>query len=247
MKKFLPIFLLVAGCGIKANPEVLKSPEIEIKRIGQRIYVKSLSGEVSIKGFERQGDYWVREEKEPFCFVVERIGEGSKKFCVGGAFEEKPSLKISEGETSVEVYVSNFETYRLYELKNGSLSLEKVKTLREPLTLERDYQERCYALTGISGNIESPPVEFCIKPKPPPVVPEVDRLEVREGKQTLYLVWSYWQDYQEFIIYRGEKEIGRTKGFAFETELPKTKTTFTVKVVSPLGFESRGTSVDYSP
>ncbi len=247
MKRLIPFLFLLAGCGIKANPEVLKAPEVEIRRIGKKVYVKSLSGEVQIKGFERQGDYWVKEEERPFCFVVERVGEASKKFCVAGALEEKPSLKISEDEAHIELYPSNFEVYRLYDLRDGFLSLENTKTFRESIRLERDYWERCYAITGIRGNVESEPVEFCVKPKPPPIVPEVDGLEIREGKQALYLVWFYGQDYREFIIYRDGKEIGRTTGFAFETELPKEKTTFTVKVVSPLGFESKGRSVDYSP
>ncbi len=247
MKRLIPFFFLLASCGIKANPEVLKVPEIEVRRIGQKVYVKSLSGEVRIDGFERQGDYWVREEERPFCFVVERIGEGSKKLCVVGALEEKPSLKISEGEAHIEVYASNFEAYRLYNLIDSSLSLENAKIYRESIQLERDYWERCYAITGIKESVESQPVEFCVKPKPPPTVPEVDGLEVREGKQALYLVWSYGQDYREFVIYRDGKEIGRTSGFAFETELPKGKTTFTVRAVSPLGFESKGRSVDYSP
>ncbi len=246
MKRLIPFLFLLAGCGIKANPEVLKAPEVEIRRIGQKVYVRSLSGEVQIKGFERQGDYWVKEEEGPFCFVVERIGESSKKFCVAGALEEKPSLKIEEGEV-IEVYASNFEAYRLYNLRDSSLSLESAKTFRESIKLERDYWERCYAITGIRGNVESQPVEFCVKPKPPPTVSEVDGLEVREGRQALYLVWFYGQDYREFIIYRDGKEIGRTTGFAFETEIPKEKTTFTVKVVSPLGFESKGRSVYYSP
>ncbi len=247
MKRLLPITFLIAGCGIKAKPEVLKDPEVEIKRIGKRVYVRSLSGEVRIKGFEREGDYWVKEEEKPFCFVVERIEEASKKFCLDGALREEPSLKLVEEEGFVKLYPSGFEAYRLYELKNGSILLETSKTFREAIRLEKDYWERCYALTGIKGGVESEPLKFCIKPKPPPPVPEVEKLELRVGKHSIYLVWFYKGEYREFVVYKDRKEIGRTTGFSFETEPPKVKTTFTVKVVSPLGFESKGISVDYNP
>ena len=52
---------------------------------------------------------------------------------------------------------------------------------------------------------------------------------------------------KEYVIYERGKEIGRTTGLAFEIPLPKDKTSYTVKVISPLGFESKGVSVDYNP
>lgn len=69
MKRLLLLAFPLAGCGIKANPEVLKSPEVDVKRIGQKVYVKSLSGEIRVKGFERYGDYWVKEAERAFCFL----------------------------------------------------------------------------------------------------------------------------------------------------------------------------------
>lgn len=247
MKKLMPLALLLAGCGIRANPQVLKHPEVEIRRIGEKVYVKSLSGEIRVRGFERQGNYWVRVEGNPFCFTVERLGEGSRRFCVEQAREERPSIRLVEEESHVAVIPSGFESYRLYALREGSLLLETVRTVGEHARLERDYWERCYALTGLRGNVESRPVEFCIKPKPPPTVPEVEGLELRRGRHALYLLWFYEHHYREFVIYRDGKEVGRTGGFAFETGLPEGRATFTIKVVSPAGFESKGRTVDYSP
>ncbi len=248
MKRFLPILLFASGCGIKANPQVLKDPEVEIKRLGEEVYVKSLSGEIRVRGFERQGDYWVKKEKEPFCFVVERLGEASRKLCVNRALEEKPSLRFLEGVDHIELVPSGFDVYRVYSIgEDGSLVLDSFKTFKQAITLQRDYWERCYALTGVRDGEESSPVSFCIKPKPPPPIPEVDGLEIRVGKDNLYLVWFYEDNYREFVIYKNGKIIGRTTGYAFETEIPKEKATFTVRVVSPLGFESKGVSVYYSP
>lgn len=247
MKKLLLLILPLTGCGIKANPEVLKAPEVDIRRIGQKVYVKSLSGDIRIKGFERYEDYWIKEEEKPFCFVVQRLGERSQKFCVGPALEERPTLKLVENDSYVKVLPSGFESYRLYSLRDGFVYLESAKTFSKEIQIERDYWERCYAITGLKGNTESQSVELCIKPKPPPSIPEVEGLELRRGRRTLYIVWFYQHQYKEFVIYKDGKEIARTTGFAFETELPQNKTTFTVRVISPLGFESKGLSIDYSP
>ncbi len=241
------LFLFSAGCGIKAKPEVLKGPEVAIKRIGDKVYVKSLSGEIRVKGFEKVGDYWIKENKEAFCFVVERVGGKPNKFCVERAIEERPYLKVEEEKDFVRLMLLGFEAYRLYPLKEKSIDLEEGKDFKNSLRLERDYWERCYAITGIKGILESQPVELCVKPKPPPVVKEVEKLEVRTGENKLYLVWFYKENYKEFVIYERGKEIGRTTGFAFEIPLPKDKTSFTVKAISPLGFESKGVSVDYNP
>ncbi|MFN3976364.1 MAG: hypothetical protein ACK4LT_04790 [Aquificaceae bacterium] len=248
MKKYLLVlFLFSAGCGIKATPEVLKEPEVVIKRIGDKVYVRSVSGEVRIKGFEKVGSYWIKENKEAFCFSVERIGGRSRKFCVGKAIEEKPLLRVEEERDFVEVIPLGFEAYRLYTVKEGSISLEEAKEFKESIKLERDYWERCYAIVGVKGALESSPVEFCTKPKPPPTIKEVENLEVRVGESKLYLVWFYKEGYKEFVIYQNGREIGRTTGFAFEVPPPEGKATFTVKVINPLGFESKGVSVDYSP
>ncbi|MEZ0337193.1 MAG: hypothetical protein ABWK02_03185 [Aquificaceae bacterium] len=248
MRRYILIPILLSfGCGIKANPEVLKEPEVVIKRIGHKVYVKSLFGEIRVKGFERVEDHWIKENKEAFCFLIERVGGKSHKFCVEEAIEERPLLKVKEEKDYVEIVASGFEGYRLYPTDKGRINFQMAKDFKDGLSLERDYWERCYAITGVRASLESSPVEFCVKPKPPPVVKEVEGLEVRVGEGKLYLVWFYREDYREFVVYENGKEMGRTSGFAFEAPLPKERTIFTVKVISPLGFESKGVSVDYSP
>lgn len=247
MKRFFLFGFLLASCGIKANPEVLKEPEVLVKRIGERVYVKSLSGEIRIKGFEKLEDYWIKDEREAFCFLVERIGGKSKKFCVEKALEEKPTIELSEDKESVKLTAKGFESYRLYPVKGGKVLLEGGVDLKGEIKLERSYWERCYALTGIEGLRESSFIDFCIKPKEPPPVEEVKNLQIRVGKEKLYLVWFYDKDYKEFIIYKEGKEIGRTVGFSFEVPIPEKGSTFTIKVISPLGFESEGESINYKP
>ncbi len=75
------LLLFLASCGIKAKPEPLPRPQVDIKRVGHLVLVKSLEGDVRVKGFEREGLYWVKREQEAFCFVVERVG-GKGKRCV---------------------------------------------------------------------------------------------------------------------------------------------------------------------
>ncbi|MCS7278223.1 MAG: hypothetical protein NZ531_05215 [Aquificaceae bacterium] len=247
MRGILLLVFLLTACGIKANPEVLKPPEVEIKRVGSKVYIRSLSGEVSVKGFQREGPYWAKEYKEAFCFSVQRLGGKSQKFCVANAIDGMPSIKISEKEEEVKLEPIGFPAYRLYPLKDGLLILEEGKSLMGSFYIKKEYAERCYAITGVKGNAESYPLNFCVKPKPPPPVPEVEGLEIREGKDKIYLVWFYPRNYREFVVYEQEREIGRTTGFSLEAPMPKAKTTFTVKVISPEGFQSRGVSLVYNP
>lgn len=247
MKKLLPLVLFLAGCGIKANPQVLKVPEVQIYRIGKKVYVRSLSGDIKVHGFEKAGEYWIKEEEKPFCFQVERIGEGRKRFCVGPALMEKPVVELVEEKDSIRVIPQGFESYRFYPSVGGNPVPPEIKTFSGQIKIERDYQKKCYAITGVRSGVESQPVEICVEPKAPPYIPEVEALELRKGAGKLYLVWFYQHDYREFVVCQDGKQIGRTTGFSFEVEEPKQKSTFTVKVINPLGFESGGKSVDYNP
>lgn len=246
-KAFFSLLLFLSACGIKANPEVLKEPEVVVKRIGDKVYVKSLSGDIKIKDFEREGEYWIKERSEAFCFFIERVGGKGKKYCVGKSLQEKPALEILEKEEYVRLLAYGFENYKLYSIKDGILLLESGEEFKNTKEIKRDYWERCYAVTGIKNSSESAFVNFCVKPKKAPPVEDVKRLEIRQSQEKLYLVWFYDKEYREFVVYMNGEEIGRTVGFVFEMPIPKEKVIFTVKVIGPLGFESGGISVVYNP
>ncbi|MCX8075431.1 MAG: hypothetical protein N3C57_00215 [Aquificaceae bacterium] len=247
MRKLFLLLSLLAGCGIKSNPKVLEYPVVDIKRIGERVYVKSLSGDIRIKGFERLGNYWIKDNPEGFCFLVERIGERSKNFCVEPSTSIVPSFELLEKDEKVIVLPSGFESYYLYPVKDNAIVVEEGKAFIDSVVIQRDYWQRCYAVAGISGSIQSKAVGLCVKPKPPPRVADVKSLEIREGSRSIYALWSYDEDYREFVVYVDYKEVGRTKGFAFELPKPEKKVVISVKVINPMGFESEGYFVDYSP
>lgn len=247
MKKALLSTLLLTSCGIKANPEVLKPPEVQVKRIGKVVYVRSLSGEIRVNDFQKRGPYWVKEEEKGFCFSVQRIGGKTKQFCVEGLVAGEPQLTLEEREDSVTLTAQGFEKYALYPTREGEMLFVQRKEFLSQVRIDRDYWKRCYAVTGLERLSESVPVHFCLEPKPPPPIEEVKNLEVRVGKEKLYLVWSYDADYSEFVILIDNFEVGRTKGLSFELPMLREGSQVIVKVVSPMGFESRGASVVYSP
>ncbi len=243
----LIILLITLSCGIKADPQVLMRPKIEIRRIGDTVYVRSLEDAIRIRGFEEDKGFLYKREPKAFCFTVERVGEGKAKYCVDGVLEGKPEVNLRYEKDKVLVKAQGYERYALYAIVNGDLELGSRKDMGESFNLERSYTKLCYALTGVVGSRESYPTSFCLEPLPPPEVEDVKDLEYRTTKDLLILVWSYEGDYQSFLVYSGDKLLGETKGFTFELPLPEKSTTFTVKVKSKEGFMSKGRSILYSP
>jgi len=241
------LLLFLASCGIKAKPEPLPRPQVDIKRVGHLVLVKSLEGDVRVKGFEREGLYWVKREQKAFCFVVERVGGKGEKVCVKEGLKEKPSYRLVEEGAVVKIYPSGFTTYYLYPEEGGKPAWEKGKKFYQSLEVEREYVQRCYFLTGVKEGVESEPAELCIKPKPPPYVAPVERLELRLGELSLYLVWFYEKPYREFLVYENGRLLGSTTGFSYEVKKPSKPTTYEVRVVSPEGFESQGVQIFYNP
>lgn len=246
MKRLLPLTLLFS-CGIKANPEPLPKPEVQIWRVGEYVYVYSLSGNVEVKGFQKEDNYWYIKRGDAFCFDVQRVEGKRGKFCVQEAIKEKPSVRFIEEVDRLGLFPQGFQSYMLYPVEDGKVKVQKGRAIKEPIELQRDYFRRCYALAGVKGNLQSEPVNFCIEPKPPPSIAEVQRLELRFGERRAYLLWSYVEEYREFLIFKNGKLLGSTVGFAYEIDPPSRGDTFTVKVVHPLGFQSSGTSLTYSP
>lgn len=247
MKRSLFIAPLIFSCGIKANPEVLKAPEVEIRRIGEHIYVRSLAGDIRVEGFENKRGYWIKSSERALCFDVQRIGGKRAKFCVPPAVQKEPSLDIKEEEDRISLTARGFDAYRLYHLEEGSPLLTSARDFKESIVIQKDYWERCYGITGLKDGVESKMAKLCAKPKKPPHIEEVEGLELRLGKEKAYLIWFYRGDYREFVVFVNGKEVGRTRGFSFELDLPEGEAEYRVKVISTLGFESSGRSIVYKP
>jgi hypothetical protein len=82
------------SCGIKASTQPLQPPVVEIKRLGEVVYLRSLEGEVIPEGFEKKEVGWVKKSAQGFCFKVERVEGKSSNQCVGGLLEQEPAVKI---------------------------------------------------------------------------------------------------------------------------------------------------------
>jgi len=87
------VFFLYS-CGIKASTQPLQPPIVEIKRLGEVVYLRSLEGEVIPEGFERKEVGWVKKSSQSFCFKVKRLEGKSSNQCVGGLLEQEPTVKI---------------------------------------------------------------------------------------------------------------------------------------------------------
>lgn len=243
----LPLLLL--SCGVKTNPQPLPEPIVEVKRIGSETYVRSLQGEIQVEGFEKVGEWFVKEQSSAFCFKIKRLAGRTEKFCVKKASETKPVVYVRESQDTVLLLAEGFPSYRLYPVLNGRLNPSEGQQFKGQHTISRDYRKRCYAITGERDQQESQPYELCVAPKPTPPVNDVQRLDYQEVSGKLYIFWSYSPDelFSEFVVYKNGKQVETTQAYIYQDTAPKEKTTYTVKVRNKLGFESPGVSITYSP
>ncbi len=240
---------LTYSCGIKSNPKPLEDPVVEVRRIGAKVFLRSLEGEVIPEGFSRIDNYWVREQIQPFCFLVKRVEGKKKRQCVGGLTQEKVSIDVEYHQNKVKLNLKGFDTYELYAIEGDRLSPWGGKKVLEHLEVNRDYIKRCYLIVGKRGDTYSEPTEFCVDPLPHPPIKEVERLDYRVLGDRLYLIWSYEPDdfFKEFVVFEDDREIGTTKAYMFELKRQDKKTTYKVKVRSIYGKESNGVSLSYNP
>ncbi|WP_448588044.1 hypothetical protein [Thermocrinis sp.] len=240
---------LLFSCGIKTNTKPLEEPVLEIKRIGNKVFLRSLEGEVLPEGFVKVGNYWVREEVGQFCFFVKRVEGKKKRECVGDLTSEKVSINLEyEGDRAI-INFKGFGMHEVYALEEGRANPWTGKKVKDKIELERGYLPTCYLVVGKEGNTYSEPTQFCVEPMPHPPIREVDKLEYRVWEDKLYLVWSYEPDelFKEFVVLENEKEIGTTKAYVFELKRKDEKTTYQVRVRSIYGKESEGVKLSYNP
>jgi hypothetical protein len=244
---FSGIFLFfLYSCGIKASTKPLEPTRVELKRLGEVVYLRSLEGEVIPEGFEKKEVGWVKKSAQGFCFKVKRLEGKSSNQCVGGLLEQEPTVKIDYQEDRAKVSLEGFDNYELYFSLEDPWSGKKTS---QSFELERDYVERCYFVVGKKDKDYSKPVKFCLEPLPHPPIREVERLEYRISGDRVYLLWSYEPDrfFKEFVIFEGDKEVGTTTGYVFELKRRDRRTLYRVKVRSIYGKESQGVEVLYNP
>ncbi len=243
----LVFFLLLFSCGIKADTQVLPLPETEVRRIGNKVYVLSLKDQIVVENFQKRENIFYTESSNAFCFKVKGVNTRSKKQCVEEALMQTPKFVVRDLGDKILLEASGFDTFALYPYLDGDLDILNRKQIPKEYEISKDYSKKCYALTGVAGNRESLPVTFCIDAKPIPRVEDVDALEYRVVNDRLFLIWSYREDYESFVIYQGDKILGQTKGFLFEVQKPSSEVKFTVRVKTKEGFLSGGRSITYSP
>jgi hypothetical protein len=102
------------SCGIKASTKPLEPPIVEIKRLGETVYLRSLEGEVIPEGFEKKEVGWVKKSAQSFCFKVKRVEGKSSNQCVGGLLEQEPTVRIDYQGDKAKVSFEGFDSYELY-------------------------------------------------------------------------------------------------------------------------------------
>jgi len=246
---FITVLAMVFSCGIKTNPKPLEYPVVEVRRIGDRVYLRSLQGEVVPEGFTKVENYWMRDESGSFCFVVKRLEGKKKRQCVGGLTDQKVSLKVEYDQKRARVHLEGFDLYQLYPLDGDRIDPWSGRQVAGVLELERDYIQRCYLVVGKKKEEYSAPTKFCLEALLHPKVRDVERLDYRVWEDKLYLFWSYEPDelFKEFVILENDKEIGTTRAYIFEVSRKEEETIYKVKVRSIYGKESEGVSISYSP
>ncbi len=243
----LLIIPIILSCGIKKSPKPPLKPKFDVKRIGAYVYVIPKEDNITVKGFKKHGNYYLKMVSGKDCFKVKSPGKSDARVCVEEALTLTPEVEIKRRGEHVELALRGFRRWNLYELKEDNLILESEREVRrKTLRLERDYVKRCYAITGVMGKRESPPYNFCVSPKPIPRPEPPKNLELVVSQDKLILVWSL-KESLEYVVYKNGREVYRTRGNSFVGELPEGTTTYEVIAINPLGGRSEPAKVVYRP
>ncbi len=240
------ILFISISCGIKRSPVPLEYPKFSTKVIGNVMYIIPEGGINKPEGFKYMGNFIYKSVSKGECIVITAPHRKKKKVCIENTITKKPKVKLEEHEDYILLRVSGFERYVLYPYGEFPLFKQGREFGTSEIRLNKDYEKKCYALTGVIGNYESPFYRFCVTPKPLPTPPPPESLSLFVFKDRLLLVWSFKEGF-EYILYRNGKEIKRLKGNIFIDKLPKGETLYEVVAISPLGAKSKPAKVLYRP
>jgi len=238
--------LVCTSCGVKRDPQPLPLPEFDLLRIGSRIYVVPRKGEILPEGFERRDSFFIRQEAGRVCFTVRRLEGGKVLSCVQEAVREKPKLEVRV--ESERVLVLSKGRFRVYPYR-GELVPRPLKEFTDSLVLERGFEEKVYAVTQITGSVESPPVLIRVPPKEPPTPPPPKDLSfaVRGGK--IYIYWRSEGEVEGFLVYRNGRLLTQkpVKSHVFAENLPAGEAVYEVVSVNRFGRKSKPATIHYRP
>lgn len=248
-------FLLASSCGIKAPPKPPLPPPVDIKRIGDYVYVfpKEKNTQLKVKGFNKLDDFYYKVENKAFCFdVYDKTDDISGSFCVPKAIDKKPKILKVERNSDIKIYLSGFDTYKIYitSSENSILYPKSFKRVNRNIFKTNNIYNKsfCFAITGDLNGFESKPNFVCFKkeapPKPSP--PKGVSFNIYNGK--LYIYWDVSKDPNVigYLIEENSKLITKkpVEGNVFVTKAPRVFTRYSIIAVNRFGEKSEPYTVN---
>ncbi len=239
--------MFFVGCGIKKPPKPPPYPHVQVKRLGDIVYVLTPDKDVVVEGFERKKGFWYKVSGEKFCFKVSHKRGRTALRCVEDAPEEKPDVEVRILKEKVFIKAKGFRRYRIYRAEEIPLPPHMLEFEGETY-VRRDLREVKLAITGVVNGSETEPVFVRIPPvePPSPEPPQDLSYTVRNGKIVLF-----WRGEEEirYLVYRNntlltEKPI-RTN--LFIDNLPPPGTVYRVVAVNRFGVRSKPAEIVYRP
>ncbi len=232
---------------MKRDPRPLPLPHFDLYRVGSYVYLVPREGEIVAEGFERRNSYLVRRVEDSFCFRVRRVGGRELLRCVARAHLTPPEVEVEVRPESV-LLTAPEGRYRLYAYRDG-LVPPPLREFGGRLELERELEERVYAVTEVLGDVESAPVLIRVPPKEPPEPPPPRdvRYTVRDGR--LYIYWWADEGAEGFLVYRDRRLLTETpiRSHVFIDDLPEGEVVYEIVSVNRFGKRSKPAVLRYRP
>jgi len=244
-------FLFLLSCGIKAPPKPLPEPQFEIKRIGSYVYV--IGEAIEVKGFEKNGNFWYKKNKNSFCFNIKHIKGKSKKVCVPEANLEKPQVAVKELKESIVIIPVEKGIFRVYRIiKDDLVNPTALKEFQKEIKIPREYKKFYIGITKVLGKgYESSPkvVKISPKPYPAPDPPYSGGYIPSIGKIVIYWFHRDYENLSGFNIYKNGVKLNKKplKTATFIDKFPREKTVYKITAVNSFGVESKPLEITVYP